>query len=166
MNRRAWLARGLLPLASYLTTGCSTPVRQSLPNGAALKIWTGRLGVNVASEPPQSFSASFELKGNASDGELVLVSPIGNTLATMHWSPGSATLRTAQAVQEYDSMDTLTRQVVGTSLPIRALFDWLDGIHTTAAGWKVELDRLQQGRVLATRSEPSPAAELRLILDH
>ena len=121
--------------------------------------------MSVASEPPQSFSAAFELKGNALDGELILSSPLGGTIARLRWSREQATLRTAQDVQDYDSIETLTRQVVGTSLPLRALFDWLDGINTNAAGWRAELSRLEQGRLVATRTDPAPTAELRLILD-
>lgn len=121
--------------------------------------------MSVASEPPQSFSAAFELKGNALDGELTLSSPLGGTIARLRWSREQATLHTAQDVQDYDSIETLTRQVVGTSLPLRALFDWLDGINTNAAGWRAELSRLEQGRLVATRTDPAPTAELRLILD-
>jgi outer membrane lipoprotein LolB len=55
--------------------------------------------------------------------------------------------------------------MLGTSLPIHALFDWLDGIYTTAAGWSADLVRLEQGRLVATRATPAPAAELRLVLD-
>lgn len=165
MNRRAVLARSLLIFAALAETGCGTRGQQPAPENLGHKVWTGRLGLQVASEPPQSFSASFELKGTALTGELTLVSPLGSTLATLRWSPGSATLRTAQEVQQYESVDTLTRRMVGTPLPIHALFDWLNGINTTAAGWRADLGRLEQGRLAANRTTPEPAAELRLLLD-
>ncbi len=123
------------------------------------------MGLNVASDPPQSFSATFELRGQAGEGELILIGPLGNTLATLRWSPDAATLHTGQGTQQFGSLDMLASQVTGTPLPIRELFDWLAGTNTTAAGWQADLSRLDQGRLVATRVEPAPAAELRLILD-
>lgn len=128
-------------------------------------IWTGRLALSLASEPPQSFFVSFELKGTASAGELALMSPLGSVVATMLWSPGEATLRTGTQSQPFDSMESLTRHVTGAALPVGALFDWLQGVNTAGGGWQADLSRLDQGRLVATRTLPAPAAELKLILD-
>lgn len=165
MKRRAWLARGLLPVASYLIAGCTVPKSDNLNKQQNYQFWSGRLSLTLVSEPPRSFFASFELKGNASDGELTLTSPLGSILAAMRWAPGEASLRTGKETQLFDSMESLTGHVTGTSLPVRTLFDWLGGVNTTGAGWQADLSRLDQGRLVATRTEPAPAAELKLILD-
>jgi outer membrane lipoprotein LolB len=123
------------------------------------------LSLNLASEPPRSFFATFELKGNASDGELTLTGPLGSVLAAMRWAPGEASLRTGQETQLFDSMESLTGHVTGASLPVSALFDWLVGVNSSGAGWQADLSLLDQGRLVATRTEPAPAAELKLILD-
>ncbi len=136
----------------------------SHPKGEA-PIRTGRLALNLATEPPQSFFATFELKGTASVGELTLTSPLGSVLAALQWSPGEATLRTGGQTMPFESLDSLTRHVTGTPLPVRSLFDWLDGIRTTGGDWQADLSRLDQGRLVATRAQPSPPAELKLILD-
>lgn len=123
------------------------------------------MSLNLASEPPRSFFAAFELKGNASDGELTLTSPLGSVLAAMRWAPGEASLRIGQETHMFDSMESLTGHVTGASLPVRALFDWLVGVNTSGTGWRADLSLLDQGRLVATRTEPAPAAELKLILD-
>jgi outer membrane lipoprotein LolB len=83
----------------------------------------------------------------------------------MRWAPGEASLRIGQETQMFDSMESLTDHVTGASLPVRALFDWLGGVNTSGAGWRADLSLLDQGRLVATRTEPAPAAELKLILD-
>jgi outer membrane lipoprotein LolB len=155
--------RGLLVTLALLLAGCAQPPART--TGRAGQIWTGRLALQVASEPPQSFAAGFELRGGAQTGELVLTSPLGNTLASLSWSPGSARLRNGDGERLFDSIEALAREVTGTPIPLRALFDWLDGTQGTADGWQADLSRLDEGRLLARRIEPLPAAELRLILD-
>ena len=47
--------------------------------------WSGRLSLQVHSEPAQSFAASFELKGQPGQGELKLISPLGSVLGVLRW---------------------------------------------------------------------------------
>lgn len=127
--------------------------------------WTGRLGLQVDSDKPQSFSAGFELKGGAQAGELVLVSPLGSTLAVLSWSPGSATLQSEGATRSFPSLEALAQHATGTAIPIPALFDWLAGNNTPVPGWQADLSQVAQGRLSARRSDPQPAANLRVVLD-
>jgi outer membrane lipoprotein LolB len=123
------------------------------------------LALRLDTEPPQSFSASFQLSGQANQGELVLLTPIGSTAAAMAWSPGGATLRNGAESRAFASLEAMVSEVTGTPLPVAALFDWLAGQATPAPGWEVDLARLPQGRLTAQRKSPQPQAELRLILD-
>lgn len=165
MNRRAWLARGLCVGVLHAIAGCSAPMPGAGHPQTASLIWSGRLALNLVTEPPQSFFATFELRGTSSVGELTLTSPLGSVMAALRWSPGEATLRAGLQTIPFDSLEALTRHVTGTALPVQAMFDWLDGVNTTGGGWQADLSYLEQGRLVATRAQPSPAAELKLILD-
>ncbi len=126
--------------------------------------WQGRLAVKVFSTPVQAFSATFELQGRPTQGELVLISPLGTTLAHMLWTPDSATLITGSKKEHFDSLETLARTTTGTDLPVASLFAWLQGQAEEAAGWKADLRELPDGRIMARHLE-EVRAELKIILD-
>lgn len=127
--------------------------------------WSGRLALQIEDQATQSFSASFELQGGPSQGELVLLSPLGHVIARLLWEPGRATLVSGSETQTGDSLDVLLRQSTGTQLPVIALFDWLNGTATHADGWQADLNSLDQGRLTAMRHTPEPRATLRIALD-
>lgn len=131
--------------------------------------YSGRLALRVDATPPhtapQSLSGSFELQGDVSRGELRLFSPLGSTAALLRWSPAGAELQADGQTTRHASLDALAQAVTGTTLPMAALFDWLDGKATEAAGWRADLSLHNLGRVRALRESPEPAAELRVILD-
>jgi outer membrane lipoprotein LolB len=156
----AWLAALALALA-----GCASAPKPPAPFDAASGPWSGRLALQVEDRPGESFSAGFELKGSAVAGELQLFSPIGGTLAVLDWQPGRARLQSSARTREFGSMDALLAEIAGTSIPVHALFDWLRGIATPVAGWQADLSQLAQGRIAATRLDPPPEANLRLVLE-
>ncbi len=154
--------RMFLGWLSLTLTGCTT-LRPSPSDPQAW--WTGRLALNIQSDPPQSWSASFELQGSAQQGEMLLLSPLGNTLARLTWTPQSAMLLQGNQHIQGPSLQALSEKLAGTDLPIPALFDWLAGLPTTAKGWQADLSGHAQGRLMAQRLTPSPAAVLRILLD-
>lgn len=157
LRRQALLAALLLPLAA-----CAPLARRPTPSGP---IYSGRLSLSVRSEPPQSMSAGFELRGLAQDGELLLTTALGTTLAQARWGPSQAQLIAGGKSQTFSSMEELLMQITGTALPLSALFDWLAGRATAVPGWDADLSQREQGRLWARRSQPLPAVELRLLLD-
>lgn len=164
MNRQFWQGLGAALLASILLAACAVNPRgdgtfYSEPG------WHGRLQVQVHSNPPQNLSATFELLGNADRGRLGLTSPLGTTLAEVEWTPQDAVWRTASETRHFANMNALTAQLVGTPLPLAALFDWLQARPTHAQGWEADLQDLPQGRLRAQRNQPEPAAQLRIVLD-
>jgi outer membrane lipoprotein LolB len=127
--------------------------------------WQGRIGVKVTEPQPQSFSANFELDGEAGQGSLRLLTPLGTTLALMQWAPGSATLTTTGDPRTFDSMAALTQATLGFDLPVAALLDWLRGTATAMAYWEVDLSGLIDGKLVARRIAPDLKAELKLLID-
>ena len=145
-------------------TGCSTAARQ-LEAATGKSYWSGRMSVQVLDSPPQTTSGSFELSGSPAAGELVLLNPLGNIVARVQWSPGQASAQQGTQTRQASSLDELTQTLLGTSLPIAALFDWLQGKPTVAAGWQADLQARDEGKILARRSDPLPEASLRIVLD-
>lgn len=151
--------RHLLGLVAALSAGCAS--QRTHPWAG----WSGRLSLQVRSEPPQSFSAVFELQGNAQQGQLQLSTPLGHAVAQASWAQGEAVLRSGSQTQRYASAEDLLMAATGAALPLGALFDWLDGRPTAVPGWVPDLSGLSQGRLQARRSEPAPAVDLRIVLE-
>lgn len=151
-----------------LLAGCVSPPNTIPTLRAEQSTWSGRLALQIeeqAGQAAQSFSATFELQGNAAQGELTLFSPLGSVLARLDWTPGNARLQSGASMQESTSLDMLLTQMTGAALPVRALFDWLRGVQTTASGWQAQLSDIDRGRLEATRYSPAPRATLRIAFE-
>lgn len=162
-QRRRYLVTGAASLLGLSLFGCTSATLVAKPERP---YWSGRLALQIEEESAQSFSALFELEGSEDQGELILLSPLGNTLGKLKWSSEGATLQAGQQQQTSHSLDALLAQVTGEAIPIKAIFDWLRGIETNAAGWVADLSALSQGRITAQRSDPKPKAILRIAFSH
>jgi len=150
---------------------------------SAGEVLSGRLAVQVAAGDgvaARHVSGQFELQGNADAGTLNLVTPLGTMIAQARWQPGDVRLTTPQGESAFTDLDNLSREVLGESLPLAALFDWLRGRpwpgSTSAVtvppeepgfrqlGWTVSLARIGDAQVSARRDTP-PAVSLRARLD-
>ena len=170
----AWL------LAVSLLGGCAS-VGQRAPAGA--ETISGKLSVRVdasSASPARSESGNFELKGTADNGQLNLSSPLGTVLAQARWSGRRAWLITSQGETAYPDLEALTQEMLGESLPVAALFDWLRGrpwtgapsqAHTASAGpgfqqlgWSVDLARFGEGWIVAQRAQ-TPVVTVRARVD-
>ena len=167
-------------IAAALLAGCATPAPQ--PGEPA---WIGgRMALKVAAhrdQPARSFVATFELRGSsvgaAGDaGELHLSAPLGARVASARWSPQRVALATEDGERFFPSLDALSRDAFGETLPLAALPDWLAGRpwprapHTATAdgfaqlGFEIDTSRRGDGWIVARRSAP-PAIDLRVKLD-
>ena len=165
----------ILLIATLFIAGCAYTTRTEGQNEAEVAQWRGRLALRVEPDslpsvgdsggPSQSFSASFELAGNAQTGGLLLFSPLGTTLAELTWTAQTAFMRANGETRSFNSLSELLRQATGTEIPVASLFAWLAGNHVTTPGWLVDLSQHGRGRVVARRSDPMPAVELRLIFE-
>ncbi len=151
--------------ASLFIAGCAVPTRASISNQSEVSLWRGRLAVRVESDQPQSFTAGFELTGNAQAGELTLFTPLGSTAAALSWSSQTALMRSNGDVRYFDSLNALIKQAVGTEIPVVALFAWLAGDNMNVAGWSADLSQQANGRITARRTQPAPLAEIRLVIE-
>jgi outer membrane lipoprotein LolB len=59
----------------------------------------------------------------------------------------------------------MVERATGAAVPLKALFDWLDGVQTPVPGWEVDLSSIREGRLRAKRRDPAPEADLRVVLD-
>lgn len=162
--RRSTALLASLLFTMFLIAGCTTPPRATSQNDGKNSFWTGRISLQVQSEPPQAFFAGFELKGNPAQGELTLNSPLGNSLAVLRWSPQEAVLDSGNQIQRFASVDELMEKATGAAVPLPALFDWLDGKNTAAQGWSADLSQQAEGRISASRTTPQPRSDLRIVL--
>jgi len=163
MKRRALLAPLLgVPWALSLSACAGWRPPAPSPKGA---LWRGRLSLVVVEEPPQHLLATFELSGNPQQGQLSLSGPLGTPLAQVEWGHEGATLLRGDSRQQANSLTELLNVVGMPSLPLLALFDWLDGRDTAYPGWEVDLSQHDQGRLNAVRTHPKPQARLRLLLE-
>ena len=136
---------------------------------------SGRLALRVEASPGQpsrSFSADFDLRGDAERGTLRLTGALGATLAEVRWQPDSAELTDAQGTRAFDTLEAMSQALFGEALPLGALTDWLRGRPWAGAasapagrgfeqlGWRVDLASFAEGIVSATR-ERTPAVSLR-----
>ena len=175
MSRAAWC------LAAALLGGCAT-APGSLTGGPGDSL-AGRLTVRVDATPStesRNVTATFDLQGGPQQGRLDLSTPLGTVLAQARWAPGKVALATSQGETQFASLDDLTREVLGESLPVAALFDWLRGRPWPGApsrpstppaepgflqlGWAVSLARFDEGWISARRDQ-APVVTVRAKLD-
>ncbi|VTU36403.1 lipoprotein insertase outer membrane protein LolB [Variovorax sp. PBL-E5] len=162
-RRGAALLLGGFVLAAI--SGCAGPAALRKAGISAEEAWSGRLSLRVDSEPAQTFSASFDLRGGPQAGELTLTNPIGSTLARLHWAPGEALLENGSQTRRFDSVDALSAAATGAAIPVGALFAWLAGRNETVPGWRPDLSQVSAGRLQATRESPQPRADLRIVFE-
>lgn len=160
---RLALVSGFL-FATVFIAGCAHQAGAEAQNDAPIQAWSGRISLQVQSEPVQAFFAGFELRGDPAQGELVLNTPLGTSLAVLRWAPGEAVLDSGGQVQRFASVDALVEKATGAAVPLPALFDWLAGKNTALNGWSADLSQQAEGRISASRTAPQPRADLRIVL--
>ena len=179
-----WPARSLRTrlassaLACLFAAGCVIAPKADLGGAQVL---SGRLSVRVEATPDsaaRNLSAAFELRGDGRQGQLDLSTPLGSVLAQARWAPGSVVLATPGSERSFADLDALTREALGETVPIEALFDWLRGRPWPGApsvarpsspgfsqlGWDVDLARFDEAWIGAQRPAP-PAVLVRARLD-
>ena len=98
---------------------------------------TGRLNVVYQKDDkPESATVNFNWQQTAQRTDVTLYSPVGSTLATIAVTPQQAVLtQSGKAPRSAPDVDTLSAQMLGWSLPVSGLRDWLQG-HAVGADGK------------------------------
>jgi outer membrane lipoprotein LolB len=175
MKRRPWLTSATA-LTIISIAGCAAntsanspkPLLQPAKNGS--QGYSGRLSLVIepaagSSDPSQSFSGSFELRGNSEIGELDLLTPLGQIVMRLRWRPDIAVILRGSQRQLFANAQDLIQQATGASLSLQQLFAWLEGKEIQAVqDWQVDLSSHTNGRIIARRSQPTPAV-LRIALE-
>jgi outer membrane lipoprotein LolB len=175
-------------LASALLCGCAAVAPRAAPpvaaEAAARSVAAkGRISATATNErgSTQQLSGSFELSIDGDSGQLMLLTPLGSTVAVLGWSRDGALLKRADgSVEAYASAQDMIASTLGAPVAPAMLKAWLfgtpiDGVtvdsigpgHFSQLGWDVSFTRGDDGqvrRLLISRSTPEPA-ELRLVLD-
>ena len=175
-GRRRTLAAALG--IGWLLGGCAA--LQTPP--AAGSLIAGLLSLQLAADgplPQRAFSGQFELRGDAAAGALEIAGPLGATVLQARWADGVYRLDDGRGEQRFDTLEDLSRSLLGEPLPLAALFDWLrqrpwpGAPHRPRAdgrpgfeqlGWVVDLQESAAGLLRAERAAP-PALSLRVRLD-
>ena len=144
MKRRACAAA---IAAAGLLAGCAW-LRPQTP----APFWQGRIAIKDPHDPQNNISASFELQGNASNGSLGLFNMLGLTLASMRWSEGFAELQSGGETHTFKSADAMVSASLGHSVPLGAVFGWLNGSNATVPGWEVDRSRYAERRLRARKT--------------
>ena len=163
-----------------LALGACASVQQGAASVMNADALSGRLVVRVDASggaAARSENAAFELQGDAKAGRLDLATPLGTVVAQARWAPGSVMLVTPRGERRFADLDALTEEMLGESVPVAALFDWLRGRPWAGAasaatpdpgftqlGWAVSLARFDEGWVVAKRDR-APAVTVRAKLD-
>ena len=178
MKRRVGIAAAMLLVAALAGCASVAPLSPASPGESI----SGRMSLHVepiGMERSHAFAAAFDLRGDPEAGVLGLSTPLGNILAQARWTPGAVELVTPQGTRRFTDLGALTRDVLGESVPVEAWFDWLRGRPWAQApsepapgghgfeqlGWQVDLARLDDGAIVATRTEPAPTVTVRVQLD-
>jgi len=98
---------------------------------------TGRLNVVYQKDDkPESATVNFNWQQTAQRTDVTLYSPVGSTLATIVVTPQQAVLtQSGKAPRSAPDVDALSAQLLGWSLPVSGLRDWLQG-HAVGADGK------------------------------
>lgn len=162
-------ARLALLVLLWLLSACAVPPPAQPADSSAAASWRGRLAVRVEADAAtgkvQSMTAGFELSGNWQQGGLTLFTPLGTTAARLDWDKEGARLHRDGETRSFDSLSELVRFTLGTDVPVAALFAWLAGNNQAVDDWHADLSRHTDGHIVARRAQPTPATEIRLVLE-
>ena len=169
--------------------GCAAPQLEP-QQSAVLKERTGKFSVlsEAVNQERESVQGSFVWRRLAAGWQLDLRSPLGATLARLTVGPTGATLEQPDVpLRRAASGEDLLAAVLGASVPLDVLEDWVDGriiadsdvtdverdgqgriVSFKQSGWKVRFDRYGDSgpaRVTAQGQQLGRSVTLRLIAE-
>lgn len=96
---------------------------------------SGKLSVNYQKDGKQeSITGNFNWEQRPEAIDVALISPLGQTVATINVTPNAATLVQGGQERTAGDIDSLTQETLGWPLPVSGLRDWLQGYALDAQG--------------------------------
>lgn len=169
-------------LALLLVAGCAgvppggTPARQALPARTFHDTIDlgGRLSIRYQQNgKDESLHGSFVWTQTGGHTLVTLLSPLGQTIATIDVTPAASTLvQAGQAPRMAADVDALVTSAIGWPLPIAGLRQWLQGFAidvngrrivatpqsadtiTTSDGWRIRYAGWQDGDASSAQDRP------------
>jgi outer membrane lipoprotein LolB len=150
------LASSTVP-GNSIPQATSTPLREVPPPFPAAVDLQGQLSIKLLAFgklPTHGISAGFFFSGRPEAGQLDLMTPLGSQLAHVLWSPegawvqrtGNGTIGRAthptesqigslpvapatpgNSVEGFDSIEELSKSLLGEAIPLRTLVHWMQG---------------------------------------
>jgi outer membrane lipoprotein LolB len=142
MAARSCAALAAAAFAMSLLAGCAStgaPRASGAPSATAADGAVelhGRLSVKYTQNgEPKSMSGNFNWKQTPQRTDVALSTPIGSTIATIAVTPEEAVLTEGnKPPRSAPDIDTLSARILGWSLPVAGLRDWMQGYATAADG--------------------------------
>lgn len=189
-RRAAALLRwALMALLAALLAACATPKPiEGAGADAFSRVGRFALTVNEAGGQQNAVQGGFSWSDDGRRYVLDLTNPLGSTEARVEGRPGAATLTKADGTRYVaDNPDGLAAEVLGSSVPVSGLRDWLRGklaaqpqasdvtsdelgrpVAFEQGGWRARLSRydaLGPQLLVLERQEPGRRIMLRLVVN-
>lgn len=131
----------------------TTIVTEAVPDTADARSADFRLSGRVSVKGgKESFSGGVQWHHTGRGDEILLLSPLGQTLAQIHRTSEGVYLTTSKQESYYAAdVESLTEQVLGWRLPLAGLQYWVQSMSSPATASAIDLD--MYGRVLAIRQD-------------
>jgi outer membrane lipoprotein LolB len=139
----------LTPEKTAVSTIIAEPVAELANVQSADFALVGRASVKGGKE---SFSGGVQWQHSGRRDEILLLNPLGQTLARIQRTPEGVHLATSEQENYYASdVESLTEQVLGWRLPLMGLQYWVRGLNSPAT--TAAIDKGPDGRVVAIRQD-------------
>jgi outer membrane lipoprotein LolB len=139
----------LTPEKTAVNTIIAEPAAEMPSAQSADFALVGRTSVKGGKE---SFSGGVQWQHSGSQDEILLLNPLGQTLAQIRRTPEGVHLATSEQENYYASdVESLTERVLGWRLPLMGLQYWVRGMNSPAT--TAAIDKDLDGRVVAIRQD-------------
>jgi outer membrane lipoprotein LolB len=139
----------LWSLALFLLSGCASDAAIKLTQRSNMSDAPFTLNGRVAVKHDEGrSSANLRWVHNQNDDEILLLAPLGQTMARIHRDAQEVTLDAAGKHHVAQDVEALTRQVLGWELPLAGLRYWVTGVPAPESAGEVRRNENGQIAVL------------------
>ncbi len=142
----------LMPIfLALLLNGCALPPSKPVPvarpvqSGTASFALNGRISIEHRGK---HHSAGLRWKHRAQSDEILLLAPLGQTVARVYRDDQKATLDDGSGHHQADDAETLMEKILGWHLPLNGLHLWVLGLPDSDGAARIERDDMGRISVL------------------